>query len=298
VQWQAVVVKGAIKRLIPFKPQLRRLKRMVAGYDPVVPNLWSTIGHAEKIFADLDARNFDLRGATVLELGSGWFPVIPLLYRFKGAGRVVMTDINPYLDPVSFAAAKRFVSDNLRQITGRLGLDSEHCQTVLTETRSFDAPDFNYACPFNIHSIADGSIDVISSRTVLEHIPPADLIGLFAALRPKLSVRGLMIHLVDESDHLEHVDKSLTRINFLTMGPARWALVNWCCDYQNRLRHHEFPALFRAAGYRIDEQLSWVDESTLAIAPTLKLVPPFDAMTPEQVSTLESLFVLTPERSA
>ena len=71
-------------------------------------------------------------------------------------------------------------------------------------------------------------------------------------MRPKIADGGRMVHLVDHSDHFEHQDKSISRVNFLTWTEEQHALVNYLVgDGENRMRHHEYPPLFEDAGFEL-----------------------------------------------
>lgn len=294
MSWQSMVMKGALKRLMPFKPQLRRFKRRFAGYDPEVPNLWTTIADLQRILAEIDKQGTNLNGITVLEIGSGWFPVIPMILRLKGVEKVYLTDIEPYMDPVSFEGGRQFVLANLVQISKRIGLDPAAARAMIEGFNDLAAANLVYLCPFRAETIANASIDLVVSRTVLEHIPPDVLPAVLGGLVPKLRPGGYMVHVVDESDHLEHRDKSISRLNFLTLPGWRWAIINWCWDYQNRLRHHEYLPLFERAGLRVVEETAQIDTATLPVAGRLRFAPPYNAMTPEQLAVLSSTFVLAP----
>jgi hypothetical protein len=43
------------------------------------------------------AAGLEIEGKDVLEIGTGWHPVLPLLLRLLGAGRVLSLDANPWL---------------------------------------------------------------------------------------------------------------------------------------------------------------------------------------------------------
>jgi Methyltransferase domain len=290
--WKTTVAKGAVKRLVPFMPLLRKLKRRYAGYQESPANFDWTLDNAVGIFAEIAAAGVSLEGAHVVEIGSGWLPVIPFLFRIKGASSVILTDIDPYLDDVSFGIARRYMLDNLDTIAARTGFDTERARDFLQKAQTIGQAGFDYRCPFEPQSIGDSSIDIVYSRTVLEHIPPAVIVALLRGLAPKLKPQAIMVHDVDESDHLEHGDKSISRVNFLTLSDGIWSLVNRCWDYQNRLRHHEFLPLFHEAGYDVVKESAWTDPKVMAVLPSLKLSPPYDQMSHKQIAVMHSVFVL------
>jgi hypothetical protein len=71
-------------------------------------------------------------------------------------------------------------------------------------------------------------------------------------------------------------------------------LIYWLAgnNGENRLRHHEYAAMFRETGYCILAELENVDAETLNILPNLSLREPYRSMRPEQVAALGSNFLL------
>jgi hypothetical protein len=292
--WRTTIAKGAIKRCVPFMPQLRRLKRQISGFSPNIANLDGTLIDAQRLLKAHEAAGGRLDGSRVLEIGSGWMPLIPLLLRLKGAREVILTDIEPFMDQVSFEAGRDYLLQRLATIAPMFGLDESIARKQLESFTSIEAAQLRYLVPFTPAMLGTDLVDFVYSRTVLEHIPPAVLVSLLEELRARLTPAALMVHLVDESDHLEHQDKSISRVNFLTLTDRQWSIANACYDYQNRLRHHEFTPLFSRAGLDVVAEEAWVDPRVMAVLPTLKLQPPFDSMTPEQIAVMWSVFTLRP----
>ncbi|WP_431265317.1 class I SAM-dependent methyltransferase [Roseateles chitinivorans] len=283
MDWRLKVGRQAVLARLPFGHGLRRAKRKLFGYQPDLGNLRSTLDCWAQMRQGLERTGGTIEGATVLEIGTGWFPTIPILQCLQGAKRVYMSDLNVHLDDVSFAATLDFLRQSYPD-DARLRAIQSRADLPLT-----------YLAPFDVSALPDGSIDLVTSRTVLEHIPPDVLLGLFKALRPKLSARGRMVHLVDHSDHLEHSDKAISKINFLTWPERKHAWVNQLTrEGENRLRHHEYPDLFAKAGYRVTLEEAEVHEPTRQLAKSLPLQPHYAAMTAEQLATMSSLYVLAP----
>jgi len=280
MDWRLKVARQAVLARIPFGYGLRRVKRKVFGYQPNLGNLRETLACWRQMRDGLERAGGSVEGATVLEIGTGWFPTIPVMQCLAGAKHVYMSDLNVHLDDVSFAATLDFLRRELPD------------EPRLREIQSRRDVPVSYLAPFDVNAIPDGSIDIVSSRTVLEHIPPEALVQLFTALRPKLSPRGLMVHLVDHSDHLEHSDKSISKINFLTWPERKHAWINRLTrEGENRLRHHEYAAVFAAAGFDVLIDDAQVHEPTRALAKSLPLQPRYAAMAPEQLATMSSLYV-------
>lgn len=282
VNWKLLVIKKALMGRIPFGDALRRWKRRTLGYQPNASNLQNTLDNYCEMTAALEAAGRGWSDATVLEIGSGWFPVIPILMCLDGAREVLMSDLNPHMDEVTFRSAVNYLRQRFPQREALRGIE-----------RLEQLP-IRYLAPFAPTSVRDESVDLVVSRTVLEHIPPTDMEQLFKALRNKLKPGGLMVHLIDHSDHLEHQDRSISRINFLTWSAAFHRRVNVLIkEGENRLRHHEYRPLFERAGYRVLAETAPVDEATLRRCQGLALVSPYDRMTPEQLSVMTSVYVVS-----
>lgn len=284
MDWHLQILKKAILGRIPFDHRLRALKRHVFGYKPDPGNLTSTLANLKQIQAELDSLGRTFRGSTVLEIGSGWFPTIPLMLAAEAVKHVYLSDLTAHMDEVTFKATLDFLRKTFP--------DATHLKKI---NCIGDIP-ASYLAPFDLDIIPDKSIDYIVSRAVLEHIQPAKIIDFLLALRPKLAPNGLMIHLIDHSDHLEFGDKSISRINFLTWSRRQHAWINLLMNEgENRLRHHEYPALFKRAGFSVLSEKAIIHDATNKIAKTLKLSSPYSGMTAEQLSVLTSIYILTPE---
>jgi hypothetical protein len=286
MDWRLKVIKQSLLIRIPFGQTLRRVKRKYFGYEPNPNNLQDTLSYFFHMEEVLRGMNRSFEGATVLEIGSGWFPTIPIMLGVGGAKRILMSDLNPHMDAVTFASTLRFL---------KRAMPSNRC---LQGVNNIDDLPISYLAPFDTDVIPDGSIDCVISRTVLEHIPSHDIYQLLTALRSKLSPSGLMMHLVDHSDHFEHSDKSISKINFLTWSGRKHAVINFLTrEGENRMRHHEYPPLFEMAGYRVTSTFQ-VHESTRVQARSLHLAPPYASMSADQLATLSSVYVLTPHQIA
>lgn len=279
MDWRVQVIKAGVLNRLPFEAHLRQVKRRLVGYSPDEANLRQTAedyAHMAQAVASV-GRGFD--GAAVLEIGSGWFPTIPLLLARDGARRVFLTDLARNMDERTFGVALDFVARH-RAWPGVAG-------------RRFEDFPFTYLAPFAPAQVRDRSLEFIASRTVLEHVPRRDLVALLRSLAAKLTGAGLMVHLVDHSDHLAHADPRLSMVNFLTWSARTHRFVTWLArGGENRLRHHEYPEVFRAAGLDVVASHAHVHEPTRRRLPTLRLAPPYDRMDPDALAIIRSIYVL------
>jgi hypothetical protein len=281
MNWKKLLVKKAIVGRVPFADKLREIRRRVFGYPPDIKKVELTIKRYERIKAGLDKLGSPIEGATILEIGSGWFPIIPILLARDGAKKVFMSDLNIHMDDITFRETAAYLKHYFP--------NDDYIQKIT----NFSSLPIEYLAPFNVADLNDNSIDIITSNTVLEHILRSDIYNLFSSLRSKVSDYGSMVHLVDHSDHFEHFDKSISRIQFLTWNEEKHALINYLIkDGENRMRHQEYHQVFKDSGFDvINEEVDLHDE-TLERVKTLSLVYPYSKMLPEQLAVLTSIYLL------
>ncbi len=301
--WQVTCFLNNAKGLIPFRDQLRRLKRSLCGFEPGAERDAWTIREGIKQINSLRP-HVDLHSATVLEVGSGWQPLIPMLFSLAGARRVIMTDLNPLLDLVSFRASVKSLVANEAVIQSELGIDPAHLQEFVREARADGKLDevlgrlrmeYRAPCDMRQSGMAPGSVDVVVSRAVLEHIPPEVIQGIFIETARILKPGGITCHLIDNSDHWEHVDHSLSRINFLKYSDAAFRLT-YISDlhYQNRLRHSQYRQMLDKAGLEVVVEETEVDDKAQASLQKMTLAPRFRQFSEVDLATITSFYIARP----
>jgi hypothetical protein len=255
--WQLRCAVGAAKSLLPFQNQLRRLKRSVLppAPDATYENAISGGGHHIAAFR---REGLPVKGQTFLEIGSGWFPIIPMMFRMVGAERVYLTDPHRLLDRNGILGAAGFLRDRKASVAERLGIDPAQVEDVvegldgLELDQMMEELGFTYLAPFEIGVDSVLLVDGVFSQTVLEHIPPATIEDIVEGLKGSLPSGTVMSHGIDNTDHRSHRDNRLGRFDFLRYSETTWRML--CLnpqDYTNRLRHSEYVDLFERCGCQV-----------------------------------------------
>jgi hypothetical protein len=218
------------------------------------------------------ARFRDLRGSgspptAVLEVGTGWYPIVPIGLALAGADEVTTVDVSPLTDADRTRRTLELYATWLR--AGRLalpGMDAARAQRALGRAREADtASARELLAHLGVRALVgdaratrlpDATIDLIVSNNTFEHIPPAVLPAVMAELRRVAAPGAVMDHFIDISDHYAHFDHSLTEFNYLRYPPRVWRLFNNRLQYQSRLREPDYRRLFEAAGFRVVAQES------------------------------------------
>lgn len=188
---------------------------------------------------------------TVIEIGSGWFPIFSILFALYGAKKVILTDITASMDAKTFDEAAAFLPKAAPALlqNGEISAeDARHISQPLPDT--FSNGRFEYRSQFAPAEYAR-TADLVISRTVLEHIPERDLLPTLAAFRELLKPDGCMLHSIDNSDHLSHGQSGISPVNFLTIPEGMWAFINSISYPQNRLRHSRYARLFQECGCEV-----------------------------------------------
>lgn len=176
----------------------------------------------------------------VLELGTGWYPIVPLGLIDAGVERVTTFDVNPLCDLARARAAAQ-------KVGRQLPADSATTAAELLEPLGIR---------LLIRDVRDSgldpeSVDLFVSNNTLEHIPSAILAEIMAEFRRIAAPGAVMDHFIDMSDHYAHFDHRITEYNYLRYSDRRWRPFNNRLQYQNRLRVSDYRRIVEGAGFRV-----------------------------------------------
>jgi SAM-dependent methyltransferase len=239
-----------------------------------------------------------------MEVGSGWQPLIPIIYSLAGSARVYLTDLNKLLRVDTFRAALESLRANRQTLLEGLKIDPKTLDHALREDTAASMEgrlrelNLFYMAPCDCRKmdLPASSLDVVTSRACLEHVPPDVIQDIFHESFRLLKKGGVMCHIVDHSDHWEHMDKSITRVNFLQYSESlfRWTCIN-PLNYQNRLRHPQYIEMLVKAGFRLVRENHKVDQPSLEAIPRMSLPERFRRFSPEELATIDSYLLAVKE---
>jgi SAM-dependent methyltransferase len=228
--------------------------------------------------------DLDLRGKTFLEMGCSREPGLPLVLLLHGCRRYYGNNVLPLDDwlPEAYARLVALLLSSLCDVApGRLDEiattadDSQRGRVVRLRADCFVplAP-----LPAEDIPLTDGSVDVVFSASVLEHVRrPREVI---AACHRLLRPGGHCLHAIDLRDHadfsrpLEFLKWSEDEYQSRTGGP------------ENRVRAGEFLEIFADAGFEIlaarlrDTDLKLNGAGTTDLVDLL--LTPFEALCPRK----------------
>lgn len=273
--------------------------------------LWSKVRVLAQMHDMLIKHGGALSNARVLELGTGWVPLAPVLLRALGVKEVHTYDINRHL---LHAPTRKMIdwlcanSENLSSLFPESWSSCafNHLRQSWTELRG-DVHSFMATVGIIYHAPADASrtlhaqgvFDLHMSLSVFEHLETYTMVSLLNEARRLLRPDGFAIHMIDPTDHFALFDKSICTIYMLQHDPSKWAdIAGHRLAYHNRLRACDFLRVFREAGFNIVEARSRIDPRALAcIKSGFKVAPLFSHYTPEQLCECDVVICATPHCS-
>jgi|SRR5215469_338012 len=241
---------------------------------------------------------------SVVEVGTGWFPIIPIGLYLCGAGQVLTYDTVNLLEPETFRKVVEYFCFFVR--TGELEqILPEACpdriSAFLELARSYNLPPIEFLKCLNIRAVLGNvcklpldqeSVDLVFSNGVLEHFAPSLLAQAMSEFRRVCRKTSVMSHFIGMADQFGFYDKSITPYNNLRYSAAAWRWLNSPIIPQNRLRPSDYVHACIEAGFQIvDRQDIHGAESDLA---SIEIAHEFAKYSREDLLVLYSWLVARP----
>ena len=264
------ILKAIVQKTISFLPYAHRInyffqKYVTKGVQLSDAYFEDRLGHAKTHIEFWEKYSDGQPLRSTLELGAGWYPVVPLALYLYGAenirtaditrltnARHVQTTIRKFLEYAEDGRLSGFIRmkpERLEQLRALVEkrIDFEpliralHLEYLIGDARHLPLP--------------NDSIDLVHSNNTFEHIYPGILAGLLQEFKRVVRPGGVHSHFIDLSDHFAHFDPSITIYNFLRFSPVAWRWIDNSIQPLNRLRISDYRRLYREAGIPIDAEV-------------------------------------------
>ena len=300
-------IKGTLQKVLGWVPGGDRihhiLQRRVGGLadfgrecDIKVDDWRLMMGHLQSARARVD-------GGTLLEMGTGWYPTFPLCLYLAGAARVYTVDLNRLLrTEMTIALADRLANHValIAQVSGKPEAEvAERQRAVAAALRggaSIGAATdgvIEYRAPSDAArtELPAGSIDVLFSNSVLEHVPGEVIEACFREAMRILRPGAIVFHSVNCGDHYAYFDRTIDQLHYLQYSEAEWAKWNNSFLYQNRLRAIDLTAMARKHGFAIEIDTSRANPERLRQLDAIRVDPHFAHYSRDQLAITSIDFV-------
>jgi ubiquinone/menaquinone biosynthesis C-methylase UbiE len=261
-------VKGAIQKVLGHVPGGGRMHYMLQRYGGGLTNFGREcdikVDDWKLMLGHLRSSKLPLAGATLLEMGSGWYPTFPVCLWLGGAKRIYTFDLNRYMKPEMTIAMVERLERHVGTIAEESGAPSTEVDTRRREllaalqrgasisTATGGAIDYHAPADAAKTQLPDASVDVVFSNSVLEHVPGPVIDDCFREARRILKPGGIVFHSVNCGDHYAYVDRSISQLHYLKYSEPAWQKWNNAFLYQNRLRAEDFTAMAKNSGFVIE----------------------------------------------
>jgi len=257
------------------------------------------VAECHRHFHALISSHSPLAEFSAVELGTGWFPTIPVGLYLCGARELWTVDIKPLLRPAAVRQVLRYYSDAeqsgvlQRILPERRPERIQALRSILSQPASKSAS--SLLEDFKIHVlVADAQSTPIPERTVkfffssgvLQYIPRPVLRGILAEFKRISAPGAVMSHRINLRDEYSLFDHSISPFNFLRYTEKQWRWRNSPLIWQNRLRISDYRQLLTEAGFHlIGEESTAGREEDLA---RIKLAPEFQDYARDDILVLHS----------
>ncbi len=229
----------------------------------------------------------------IFELGTGWYPVIPIAFFLNDVAAIKTVDIAGLLSKRGLIQTiEKFVTyHQTSQLASVLDYDKDKVKKL--EELLEQAPNLELAAILNQlnidYTIGDAaeiranaaSFDLLVSNNTFEHVYPKDLNRLLSKFKQIVKKEGLMVHFIDMSDHFAHLDQSITIYNFLRFSEKEWQRIDNTIQPQNRWRINQYRDLYQQLEIPITEEE--IRPGRLKALSMVPLDPFFDKMSKTDV---------------
>jgi len=156
----------------------------------------------------------DLSRKTLLDIGTGWQPTIPLIFFLAGCDDIILVDQVRVLDHRLLVQTAANLRAHASEIATRLGLEKRDViqrlrvpadETLFGVLRRFH---MQYLAPYDLlkTTFVDASIDVIVARAPLAHFSGRYVEALLPVMAKLMRRDGVLCMSFDQKDRLEYLN--------------------------------------------------------------------------------------------
>lgn len=269
------LIKSAIHHVIAFLPasrkcnewfQVRVTKSLELGPGAFEAKIKDTRRFLEDF---LECRPECANGFTALELGTGWYPAVPIGLYLCGAREIWSFDVEPLLRRERLKLLLNFFREFDAKGALRRWLPQikpERMEILVSALKDIEGETAeSLLARFNIHTLVRDArntalkprtIDFFFSNAVLEYVPADVQTGLLAEYRRLAAPGAVLIQYVNLKDQYWNFDRSITPFNNLKYSTAVWRWLDSPLIPQTRLRISDYRALLTKGGFEIVKEVN------------------------------------------
>jgi len=264
-------IKAIVQKGISYLPQKEKInywfqKRVTKGVELSDEHFRNKITHSkDHLHYFRKHSSKELKNCNVLELGTGWYPIVPLAMYLSDVKEVTSIDLRDWVKRENIYKTIR----KFQEWRHRGELDSFLEYINEEKWKSLDGivheqKELKESCEIiglkriigdaRKTDLESASIDLICSNNTFEHIPENILEDILKEFKRVLKPAGVMSHFIDMTDHFAHFDSSITIYNFLKYSDRKWKRIDNSIQPQNRMRFKDYKAMYEKQDIEISEE--------------------------------------------
>ncbi len=258
------IAKAIIQKTISIFPNRESLnhffqKNVTKGVLLSDEHFGNKLGHAVDHVANYKKyQGESVKDKLVLELGSGWYPVVPIVLFLNDAKRTDSLDIQSWMNHETIVTTlKKFdewkENGKLAEYMPEINQGKwDKLMELLAEAKNMSYEELLESLNLKLYlkdarntGFEEQTYDFICSNNTFEHIYPEVLKPILKEFKRLCKPDGFMCHFIDLSDHFAHFDHSINIYNFLKFSESRWRKIDNKIQPQNRLRWPAYLSMYK-----------------------------------------------------
>jgi hypothetical protein len=220
---------------------------------------------------------------SAFELGTGWFPTVPIGLFLCGAREVWTWDIAPLLrrDRLKHTIRRFLELEQGQGLGGHFHALPERLTRLREVMALCESPEglepaellerlgiYYRIGNASRSGLPPQSVDLIVSDVVFEYLSPEELFEILKEFRRIAAPGAVMSHTISLDDQYAAYDSAITQFNFLRFSDWAWRWLNNPIIPLNRLRISDYRRAFSESGFQVvDETSQRGDPAELARTP-------------------------------
>lgn len=296
MDWRAKAVVQNILSSVPLGERINNsLQVRVGGLHHFDAEVRGKLNDWIGIMKLLAECKIDVRDATTLEIGTGWFPTLPVCFWLAGTRNCITYDLRPHLRQEMTGRMISVLHRHLDVLAGAANIALAKVRQRYAEIGEdvLRSCSITYVAPGDASrtGLPDGSVDIVFSNSVLEHVTREALSAIMHETRRILRPSGVAVHCVACNDHYAHFDRRISYVNYLRFSEKNWRRWNNALHYQNRLRARDFLELAQESGLRVLAERQYIRPGVESALLSLPIAEDFRSYTRAELAATTVNFV-------
>jgi len=233
--------------------------------------------------------------ALVLELGTGWYPIVPTMLYLADFKGTVSIDISNWMNlERQLTAFQKIIayyddgklarySDNINtdKIERLRGIRDNREDYTIAEVNAIINLEYKLMDATSLEFGAE-TFDLICSNNTFEHVHEGVLRGILKEFKRVVKADGVMSHFIDLSDHFAHLDATINIYHYLRFSKKTWSRIDNDIQPQNRLRWPDYLEMYKELGIGVREED--YREGSVQLLSEVPLHEEYAGYTPEELA--------------